>query len=135
MQWTFHLTSFLRMLAKIAHGYAVGELEIGSFHHMLPKVILWERPELAQHLIGLSGDGFMPIVGKNMFVPNPSVSNSMYTAHKCHIKLLRRETDYLVVVGICLFAAHGTPFYECVAGPLTVPACIRLGLPLPNQNL
>ena len=128
----FNWTAFLRMLAKIGHGYAVGELGIDSFVHALPQVILGERPDLAQYLVGISDSPYASLPGAD---PSKHVpSEPIYTAHETYIKILARESDFLVIAGIRLFAPHGAPFYECVAGPLTPKGRARLGLPLLNQS-
>ena len=132
---TFNLFAFIRTLAKIGHGYAVGKLGIDRFTHALPDVILWDRPELAQHLVGISERTFRPVVGNGTRKAETIDSEEMYAAHETYIGILERETDALVIVGICLFAAHGAPFYECVAGTLTPNGYARLERPLPNQTL
>ena len=128
VQINFNISAFIRMLEKIAHGHAVGELGIDGFSHLLPPVILGEFSKISQHLVGVSDNEF--------FVPNDDVDpiNPSYTAHEIYLKLLRRESDILAIVGVRLFAAHGAPFYECVAGPLTSEGHTRLGLHLSNQG-
>ena len=44
--------SWVRMLAKIAHGYAVAELGLDRFAPALPDLILGRNPSLASYLIG-----------------------------------------------------------------------------------
>jgi len=44
--------SWVRMLAKIAHGYAVAELGLNRFAPALPDLILGRNPSLAGYLIG-----------------------------------------------------------------------------------
>jgi hypothetical protein len=39
-----HLHPFSRMLAKIAHGYAIAELGYGTFEELLPDFILGRMP-------------------------------------------------------------------------------------------
>lgn len=131
---TFNLIAFIRTLAKIGHGYAVAKLGIDSFTHALPDVILWDRPDLAQHFVGISDSAFKPVVGNDTRKAETIDSEEMYAAYKMYIRILTRNSDALVLVGICLFAPHGTPFYECVAGTLTPKGYARLGRPLPNQN-
>ena len=126
----FNWTAFLRMLAKIGHGYAVGELGIDSFVHELPQVILGERPDLAQHFVGISDYPYASLPDADL--SEHIESEPIYTAHETYIKILRRKTDFLAIAGIRLFAPHGAPFYECVVGPLTPAGCARLGLPPPN---
>ena len=130
---TFNLTAFIRTLAKIGHGYAVAKLGIDSFVHTLPDVILWNRPELAQHLVGISDRVFIPVVGDDTRKSEIIDSKPMYAAHEIYIKILPREAEAFVIAGICLFAAHGAPFYECIAGTLTPASYARIGRPLPNQ--
>ena len=132
--FAFNFVAFIRMLAKIAHGYAVGELGMDSFSHMLPDVILWKRPELAQTLVGLSDHPYARLPDNQFVAPQVIESDPMYAAHETYFKVLTRETDYLVLIGVRLFAAHGAPFYECIAGPLLPKGCARLGLPLRDQN-
>ena len=131
---TFNLIAFIRTLAKIGHGYAIAKLGIDSFTHALPDIILWDHPELAQYLVGISDRAFTPVIGKDTREAETIDSEVMYAAHQMYIGILTRETDALVIVGICLFAAHGAPFYECVAGTLTPKGYARLGRPLPNQS-
>ena len=131
---TFHIPAFIRTLAKIAHGYAVGELGIDGFHHMLPTVILKDFSKVYQYLVGISDRVFTPPNGNEPSDNQSDPLHPTYTAHETYLKLLRREADFLAIVGVRLFAAHGTPFYECVAGPLTAEGCTQFGLPLPNQS-
>ena len=75
------------MLAKIAHGHAVGELGIDSFSHLLPPVILGDFSNFSQHLVGVSDNEFA--------VPNDGVDpiNPSYTAHEIYLKLLTTDSQ------------------------------------------
>jgi hypothetical protein len=44
--------SWVRMLAKIAHGYAVAQPGFDGFSPLLPDLILGRKPTLASHLVG-----------------------------------------------------------------------------------
>lgn len=125
----FNWPAFFRMLAKIGHGYAVGQLGIDSFVHLLPQVILGDRPNLAQYLVGLSERPYYSLPGEP---PEDDPLDPTYTSHETYIRFKLHKSDILAIAGVRLFAPHGAPFYECVAGPLTPAGRARHGQPLSN---
>jgi hypothetical protein len=101
---------FHRMLAKIAHSYAMACIaDIGGFQPLLLDIIL--RNELK--------DGPMLIGGPDKFTP-PSPDNATDTLHKVWITKARHpermtEPGYMVVC-IRLFACFNMPTYQVVVG-------------------
>lgn len=93
---------FGRMLAKIAHSYAIAELGLKSFNHLLLEFILERTPFDGNYLVG--GDL------SNLPPSDP---------HNLHELKWRWEDTILgrfLIVGIRLFACFGGPQYYVVTG-------------------
>jgi hypothetical protein len=67
----FNLDSFARLSAKMAHGYAAGQLRIENFAPLLPAFILGQKPESATYLVGNWGEDGM--AGRPGHSPNWSL--------------------------------------------------------------
>lgn len=101
---SFHL--FCRMLAKIAHSFAVATCGLGSFEPFLPDVILG-RSLAVSHYVGGSID--IPAL--------PPPAQKVNLDHRLRYGELRSHNgDRLLVVGIHLFAVLGAPIYEVIVG-------------------
>jgi hypothetical protein len=57
----YNLDSFGRMLAKMAHGYAAGQLRLENFDPLLPDFILGRASSSATYLIGNWGEDGMAV--------------------------------------------------------------------------
>jgi hypothetical protein len=104
----YNLDHFGRMLAKMAHGYAAGQLRLENFDPLLPEFILGCAPDRATHLIGNWGDD-------GMEVP-PGVMHQIGHAFRDF------GDKVMIAVRIRLFAAlENTPVYWITVGSLTKP--------------
>jgi hypothetical protein len=99
----FHIDHLGRMLAKIAHGYAVGELGYGSFRPLLLDIILGRQPLYISHYVGGLRDQEIP-QGSDL--------------HEIEIDNTDLGKGRYVVVRIQLFADRKLPEYYVVAGEL-----------------
>jgi hypothetical protein len=99
----FHIDHLGRMLAKIAHGYAVGELGYGSFRPLLLDIILGRQPLYISHYVGGLRDQEIP-QGSDL--------------HEIEIDNTGLGKGRYVVVRIQLFADRKLPEYYVVAGEL-----------------
>jgi hypothetical protein len=95
--------AFLRMVAKIAHAYAVAELGLGSFKPFLLDLILCRIQELN---FGLQWIGCEPIA------PRPTADLFSLSYSKC---ILEGGERY-VIVHLRLFPFFSTPLYHVVVG-------------------
>jgi hypothetical protein len=100
----FDMDAFARMLAKIAHSYAVAELGLDGIDPELPDLILGKNSDLASYLIGASPHYF------------PARRDRL--SHQISLGLLPHGERQLVCVHIRLFATHNTPAYLVIAGEL-----------------
>jgi hypothetical protein len=109
---SFNIESFLRMLAKIAHGYAVAELGLDNLTSWLPDIILGTSSKSKlQYLIGAADKKLLAEI------PPPQGLDQqdppLYTAHQ--VRLLRSGLG--ISVAIRLFAFHKVPpLYHVVVG-------------------
>ena len=92
---------FARMLAKIAHSYAVANLGLSAFSPMLPDLILG-RSAAAPWLVGGDASG-----------PPPETELSLHHVYLQHC--LTSGVEY-VLVAVRLFAFVGMPRYHVVVG-------------------
>jgi len=128
----FRYQSFIRMLAKIAYGYALGEIGLDKFYPLAPDLILWRDPTLLHYLVGCADPKIdaemrqaMPITKKIMSDPKSAMTQQQ-------IRLYVTSPDgnrALVVVLLRLFAYYPhTLTYEAVVAELAIdhPLCIRL---------
>jgi hypothetical protein len=99
--------AFLRMLAKIAHGFAVSQLGLNGFDPELPPFILGQSPDLAPYLLGNSFWPDIPIVPGHL-------------SHQLGLTTIPWGDQHQVAVRIQLFAAHGAPSYTVIAGAITL---------------
>jgi hypothetical protein len=96
---------FARMLAKIAHSFAIAILGINGFQPMLKSLIVEEDLPMASYLVG-GGPGF----------GEPDIGNGIFYTLNCGSRKYN-GIDY-VVVSIKLFATE-LPRYEVVVGKVT----------------
>ncbi|MGC1562945.1 MAG: hypothetical protein WA820_24265, partial [Bradyrhizobium sp.] len=89
------LHCFARMLAKIAHGYTVGELGINGFDHILPELILGKCDDKWTAFVGGARQPELP---RSSF---HEISGSFETVD---------QTEY-IVIRIRLFSNLGAPTY------------------------
>jgi hypothetical protein len=104
----YNLDSFARMLAKMAHGYAAGQLRLENFDPLLPDFILGKAREKATYLVGDWGqDG--------MAVPAGVIHQIGHS--------FREVGDRIMIAArIRLFAElENTPVYWIAVGFLTKP--------------
>ena len=94
---------FARMLAKIAHAFAVAEYGYGRFPHLLPDLILGRQ----------RGDGFNHLVGGTTDIL-PKGRNTHEIRLERHSSVLGEQ---FLVARIRLFADLGGPIYFVVVGP------------------
>jgi hypothetical protein len=97
----FDIVHLGRMLAKIAHSYAVAELGYGAFRPLLLDIILNRPPLHISHYVGGIRDQEIP-VGNDL--------------HEIEIDKTGLGRDQYVVVKIQLFADRQLPVYYVVAG-------------------
>jgi hypothetical protein len=101
----YDLESYFRMIAKIAHAFAVSQIGLDGFEpHLLP-IIIGNVVRLIPYLIGASKDDI------------PVRSDAL--SHQVGLGTLPWGTGHMVRVRIRLFAAHDhTPAYNVIVGPL-----------------
>jgi hypothetical protein len=95
--------AFLRMIAKIAHSYAVAELGLGGFRPYLLELILCRIQELNQALQWIGCEPQLP----------PSTADLFSLTWN---KVILADGRRLVIVHIRLFPFFGTPHYHLVVG-------------------
>jgi hypothetical protein len=113
--------AFSRLLAKIAHSYAVAELGEHAFQPRLKKIIRKEPRSLTKILNWVGGDLEIP-----------------YAQPVLHsLQLERRQIGpiHYVVVNIRLFCFMGSPQYRVVVGELIRPEIERPSLNQPPYNI
>jgi hypothetical protein len=111
----FENVAFVRMLAKIAHGLAIGELGFDGIDPELPDLLFARNLALASYLIGCSNED----------VPVP---DDEHLSHQIGWGVYPWGDQLLVGVRIRLFAKHHTPAYNVIAGVMTPSARARFGL-------
>lgn len=119
----FPIRSFIRMLAKIGHGIALGEVGAEGFVPFLPDLILWRNPKLIHHLVGCAEKELADSVPlgriERTFGENQLKKPVKWDVHQ--IRVIATTDDgnrLLIVICIRLFAIYPTPLYEIVAGEL-----------------
>jgi hypothetical protein len=127
----FCLGSFIRMIAKIAHGYAVGMLGIDRFAHLLPNLILGKNPNLLHHLAGCADSVIDEEMRKQRPITRkiPDEPQSSWTTHQISLGVISPDGHrVLATVMLRLFAYYSVPLYEIVVGELRAddPLCARL---------
>jgi hypothetical protein len=100
----FRIWPFVRLLAKIAHGYAVAEYGVDAFQHLLTHVIL-EEHSVAPYLVG-GTPGHWP--------PEPVL-------HRVHTEIHHVGGRSFIIARIRLFAylVPPVPVYTVVVGELS----------------
>ncbi len=93
---------FVRLLAKIAHSYAVASEGLGSFVPLLLPVIRGEALEAAANLIGGTGES--------------GSGGSATSRHRLSCTWRTIDNRRYLVVKIILFADMGLPEYVCLTG-------------------
>lgn len=97
------LDAFFRMIAKIAHGYAITLGHLDTFVPFLPDLILGKRPELLTYLIGSTPwPDAEPVEGR--------LSHQLLLTRQ-----LWKGKSYLLA-RVWLFAAHNAPAYTVIVG-------------------
>jgi hypothetical protein len=120
MRHMFNFDPYWRMIAKIAHAFAVADIGLGldGFIPILPDLILGKNLGLASDLIG-DWPGEMPF---NQDDDGP--------LHQLTWGFRPWKDQQLVMVYIRLFSGHGrTPTYAVIVGVATEAAVDRHGLP------
>lgn len=116
----FNSGFFMRMLAKIAHAFAIAEYGYGSFPPLLPPLILGTYPNFRyNHVVG----GLMEQTPK---WPGPMCVGRLIRAGSMHYCL-----EYLVAE-LRIFADLGAPIYYVVcgfSGGLGLPLRVQQGSP------
>jgi hypothetical protein len=103
----FHAPVFGRMLAKVAHSYAVAECGLEGFKPVLPNLIRNIGPQYLSRYIG----------SEIILGPEPNSANR----HELSIELYNGvEAKDFLVVRLRLFANRGMPTYYIVAGSPTI---------------
>jgi len=99
--------AWLRMLAKIAHGYAIAELGFSRFSPALPDLILGRNPLLSSYLIGKC--------------PVPAAIPDNPPLLMIGMRRASVGERHFVAVNVRLFADLGgeTPVYTVIAGSFT----------------
>jgi hypothetical protein len=99
--------SYLRMIAKIAHSFAVGQIGLDGFNADLRQFILGHDFNMASFLIGHST------------VDLPVRSDAL--SHQVGLGILPWGPIQFVRVRVCLFARHNSPAYDVIVGRLAIP--------------
>jgi hypothetical protein len=97
----FNPVLFQRMLAKIGHSFAVGEMGKRGFIPLLPKTIIGEEPWQLNYLVG----------GHPNELPSSEYINEIGLRHQTSA-----DGKTLIVVHIRLFGNLGAPVYYVVVG-------------------
>jgi hypothetical protein len=97
---TSNIYDFCRMIAKIAHSYAVASLGYGAFNPMLPDLILG-KSKFFQHLVG--GD----VTTK---------SQNAQVLHELKLQNCLFNGIEYVLASLQLFSFIGMPWYQIVVG-------------------
>ncbi|WP_407189508.1 HNH endonuclease [Bradyrhizobium centrosematis] len=126
-QMEFPLWDFFRMIAKIAHGYVVGELGLCNFDAVLPDLILRRDPDSKlQHYIGCAT--LKEMIEANMHPLDLNEERKtlpLYTVHRYRLLMFQEDPTQVIHaprIGICvylqLFPIHHTPVYKVFVGLL-----------------
>lgn len=97
---------FCRMIAKIAHSYAVAECGLDTFIPFLPRIILGES-RMISYYVGGASEPILP-VQPGIMVP---------LTHELNPRgLASPDGDKVVSVLVHLFSSLGAPMYEVIVG-------------------
>ncbi len=93
---TLKMTDFAKLLAKVAHSYAVAELGLGAFHSFLPPLILGETLNLPDFVGGVAPS----TPNYNWFLGEPGTSVKSLIEHYLNLEIVCAAdlTPYLTVV-------------------------------------
>ncbi len=105
----FDTVLFCQMLAKIAHGYAVGAIGAEKFDPYLPAFILRKFEGAEQY------PACYDLVGGNPIDIAPSEPDEL---HQLGHEIFAHDGKQLLLVGIRLFANLGAPLFWVVAGEI-----------------
>ena len=106
----YNLIMFARMLAKIAHSFAVAEVGEENFLSYLKPIILGSDLSYIGSVIGQT----------RTFPENTSLDEAHHIALRCLPSVTGNPVDgEWVTVGIKLFSGHSNVTYSVVAGKLT----------------
>jgi hypothetical protein len=100
------MEAYFRMIAKIAHGFAVAILGINGFDPDLPPLIVHRHINLISYLIGASFD-HLPVRADAL-------------SHQVGLGLIPWGHGQLLRCRVCLFAFHQAPAYDVIVGQLTI---------------
>jgi hypothetical protein len=101
--------SFARMLAKIAHSYAMAKLGPKAFRPLLREIILGEKPNYPPHFIG----GTSPPDYGNALSRQKRSSARYCVSHEWRPRL---DQGSFLIVTIRLFGDYGMPIFQVVTG-------------------
>jgi hypothetical protein len=109
---TFKITEFAKLLAKIAHSYAVAELGLGAFHSFLQPLILGEAlnlPDFVGGIAALTPDG-------SWFLGESGAPVKSLVEHYLNLETIiaADQTSYLTVV-IQLLQSYAPKYRVVVA--------------------
>ncbi|MCK8783917.1 HNH endonuclease [Roseomonas sp. NAR14] len=110
-----NIISFARLIAKIAHGFAIAVLGLDGLVPFLSKAIIVSDTAVLNFFVGADQRMIMPINSR----------------HEISFEAVKAFVGELLVVRVRLFSAFGTPVYQVVVGSLTEQGAIRLQLPSP----
>lgn len=99
--------SYLRMIAKIAHSFAVAQIGIDGFNADLREIILGHNFDMASFLMGGSRDDI------------PVRENGL--SHQVGLGIIPWGPIQFVRVRVRLFARHNSPAYDIIVGRLAIP--------------
>ena len=99
----FHAEIFCRMLAKIAHAYAVADAGVNAFQPILPDFILGKTKMPVDYYIGCV----------------PGAVPEEDTLHRVHLDQAEGNGLKYLTANIRLFAKFGAPQYHVAVGPLS----------------
>jgi len=110
----FNMPAFSRLLAKIAHAYAVAEYGLDGFQPFLVELILGRDDKLAYY-----------IGGTNDALPDPVVDGKRFM-HLQELGIYTMDERHLLCARLRLFSTVGFPVYWIVIGNPTPDLTRRL---------
>jgi len=109
----FKITDFARLLAKIAHAYAVAEFGLGAFDSFLPPLILGNSLKLPDFVGGVAS----PTPNGGWFLGEHGTKVESLIEHSLNCEVVRAadQSTYLTVV-IQLLQSYAPKYRVVVAG-------------------
>jgi hypothetical protein len=105
---------YWKMVAKIAYGFAVGDIGLDGFRPLIHDFITGKKPELGAYLIGDCPDALVEPEGHHQLA--------------WKFEVTQKHAWISVMVG--LFRGHGAaPTYSVIVGSATKETVVRYGLP------